>query len=61
MGSFRIWLGVAIVFGLLCAAVFTWLADRESAKLWRRFLLSFVGYTLLGLFIAGCLAVVFAD
>ena len=60
MGNFKIWLMVAIVFGLLCAGVFVWLADRGKAPWWRRFLLAFVGFTIIGLFIAGCLAVVFA-
>ena len=61
MGNFYIWLGAALVFGLLCAAVFTRLADRRATGMWRRFILSFICYTVVGLFIAGCLAIVFAE
>lgn len=67
MGNFFIWIGVSVVFGLLCSLIYTWI-DASSAQAkaagtsWskRRLLVRLGWFAFAGLVLAGVLNIVFA-
>ena len=63
MGNFFIWIGVSIVFGLLCGITYTWTSDKNNAGAsWsmRRLAIRSGWFALAGLVLAGVLNIVFA-
>lgn len=67
MGNFFIWIGVSIVFGLLCGLVYTWIDasldnEQKSGASWsiRRILVRSGWFAVAGLILAAILNIVFA-
>ncbi len=67
MGSFWIWIIVAILFGFLCSVLFIWLDDYKSSDSGntltrqQRFVGSMAIFTAIGLILAWILSLIFAD
>lgn len=67
MGNFFIWIGVSIVFGLVCGLVYTWIdasldKEQKSGASWsiRRILVRSGWFAVAGLILAAILNIVFA-
>lgn len=49
MGSKLIWIAATLIYGIVCAAIFTFIRKREGAKnALRRFIISFCAFSAAG-------------
>ena len=58
MGSLIIWLLAAIIYGVLCGGVYTWLSPRRIGS-WRLFIRSSLWFTVVGIVIVALLMSIF--
>lgn len=58
MGSLLIWLLAAIIYGVLCGGVYTWLSPRRIGS-WRLFIRASLWFTVVGIVIVALLMSIF--
>ena len=48
MGNICLWIAAAVVYGIACGGVYTWMSSRRCGT-WRLFLRSSISFTIVGL------------